>query len=145
LIIDKNNAETQRAQRNNINRDARDLRSRTVAFDVVSIVYCLNYNEGMKTLAEMTGILKSKNPYLREKYGVEVVGVFGSYARNEQRPDSDIDILIELLSPSTIGLIGLVELENMLSDLLGVKADIALKKNLRKRIGRRILEETIPV
>lgn len=105
----------------------------------------MNYNQCMNTLADMMHVLQSKKPYLREKFGVEVIGVFGSYVRNEQHPGSDIDILIELVSPSSIGLIGLVELENTLSNMLGVKADIALKKNLRKRIGKRILEEAIPV
>lgn len=98
----------------------------------------MNYNQSMRTLAEIRRILQSEKPYLRKKYGVEVIGVFGSYVRDEQHPDSDIDILIELERPPRIGLIGLVELEDYLSDKLGVKADIALKKNLRKRIGRRI-------
>jgi uncharacterized protein len=74
-----------------------------------------------------------------------VIGVFGSYARNEQRTDRDVDILIELESPPRISLIGLVELEDYLSETLDVKVDIALKKNLRKRIGRRILDEMVPV
>jgi hypothetical protein len=73
------------------------------------------------------------------------VGVFGSCVRNEQRPDSDLDILIDLSRPSKISLIGLVELEYDLSDLLGVKVDLAIKKNLRKRIGERILSEVVPV
>lgn len=99
----------------------------------------------MKTLAELRKILEVQKPYLTEKYGVRVVGVFGSYVRNEQRPDSDLDILIDLSRPSKISLIGLVELEYDLSDLLGVKVDLAIKKNLRKRIGERILSEVVPV
>jgi predicted nucleotidyltransferase len=67
-----------------------------------------------------------------------VVGVFGSYARGEQCPDSDIDILVELERPPRISLIGLVELEHYLSDVLGAKVDVAVKKNLRKR-------EVVPV
>ena len=72
--------------------------------------------------------LKDQKPYLAEKYGVTVIGVFGSYVRSEQRTDSDIDGLIELEDPPRISLIGLVELEYYLSDLLGVKADVAIKK-----------------
>ena len=99
----------------------------------------------MKTLTEIRQILRAQKPYLAEKYGVTEIGVFGSYVRDEQRPDSDIDILIELERPPRISLIGLVELEYYLSDVLGVKADVAIKKNLRKRIGKRILSEVIPV
>ena len=99
----------------------------------------------MKTLLEIKQILKEQQPYLAERYGVTVIGVFGSYVRNEQRADSDIDILIELERPARISLIELVELEYYLSDVLGTKVDIAIKKNLRKRIGKRILSEVVPI
>jgi uncharacterized protein len=99
----------------------------------------------MKTLAEIRQILREQQPYLEEVYGVHVVGVFGSYVRNEERTDSDIDVLVELERPPRISLIGLVELEYYLSELLGAKVDIAIKTNLRKRIGRRILDEVVPL
>ena len=99
----------------------------------------------MKTLTEITEILRAQKPYLAEKYGVTEIGVFGSYVRGQQGPDSDVDILIELERPPRISLLGLVALEYHLTDTLGVKADIAIKKNLRKRIGRRILSEVVPV
>jgi len=44
-----------------------------------------------------------------------------------------------------LGLLGLIEPEHYLSDLFGTKADIALMRNLRRRIGRRIMREVIPV
>jgi predicted nucleotidyltransferase len=99
----------------------------------------------MKKLDEIQQILKEQKTYLAEKYGVQVVGVFGSYVRQEQRPDSDLDLLIELDNPPKISLLGLVELENNLSQLLGVKVDLAIKKNLKKRIGLRILQEVVPL
>lgn len=61
------------------------------------------------------------------------------------RADGDVDLLIELERPSRISLIGLVELEHYLSDVLGVKVDLAIKRNLRKRIGERILSEVVPL
>ena len=96
-------------------------------------------------MMEIKEILRTERPYLAEKYGVTVVGVFGSYVRGEQEPDSDIDILIELERPPRISLLGLVELEYYLSERLGIKVDVAIKKNLRKRIGKRILDEVVPV
>jgi hypothetical protein len=99
----------------------------------------------MKTLVELRNILRQQKRYLSEKYGVTIVGVFGSYVRNEQRLDSDLDVLIELDRPSKISLIGLVELEHYLSDILGVNVDIAIKTNLKKRIGERILSEVVPI
>ncbi|MGD8821445.1 MAG: nucleotidyltransferase family protein [Anaerolineae bacterium] len=99
----------------------------------------------MKTLTEIKKILEAQKEYLAAEYGVTIVGVFGSYVRGEQRRDSDVDILIELERPPRISLIGLVELEHYLSDVLGMKVDLAIKKNLRKRIGERILSEVVPV
>jgi predicted nucleotidyltransferase len=99
----------------------------------------------MKDLNEIRQLLQEQKPYLAEKYGVEIVGVFGSYVRQEQRPDSDLDILIELDRPPKISLIGLIELEDYLSQILGVEVDLAIKTNLKKRIGRRILQEVIPI
>src|SRR4030065_173582 len=99
----------------------------------------------MKSLYEIRETLREQSPYLAEKYGVRIVGVFGSYVRQEQRPDSDLDLLIELDRPPRISLIGLVELENYLSQLLGVKVDLAIKENLKKRIGIRILQEVVPI
>jgi hypothetical protein len=95
----------------------------------------------MKTLTEIRQILQAQKPYLYEKYGVTEVGIFGSYVRGEQRPDSDVDILISLTDPPQISLLGLVGLQHYLSDLLGIEVDVAIKKNLKKRIGRRILQE----
>jgi hypothetical protein len=66
-------------------------------FPVVGVLFFLRfsgliYNHSMKALAEMMHVLQVNKPYLRERFGVEVISVFGSYVRNEQRPDSDIDI-----------------------------------------------------
>ena len=89
--------------------------------------------------------MRNQEPYLAEKYGVHIIGVFGSYVRNEQRPESDLDILVELERPPKISLIGLVELEQYLSEMLDVRVDMAIRKNLKKRIGERILREVVPV
>ena len=99
----------------------------------------------MKSLDEIKRILEAQKDDLATKYGVTVIGVFGSYVRGEQRHDSDVDVLIELERPPRISLIGLVELEHYLSDMLGVNVDIAIKENLRRRIGERILSEVVPV
>ncbi len=99
----------------------------------------------MKTLADIRRLLELQKPDLQQKYGITEIGVFGSYVRNQQRPDSDLDILIELERPPRISLLGLVELEDYLSEIVGIKVDIAIKKNLRKRIGSHILQEVISI
>jgi len=95
----------------------------------------------MTELTQVKQILEAQKPYLYQEYGVTEIGVFGSYVRGEQKYSSDLDILVTLTDPPRISLLGLVNLQHYLSDLLGVKVDVALKDNLKKRIGRRILQE----
>jgi predicted nucleotidyltransferase len=97
----------------------------------------------MKTITEIKQFLQAQKSHLAEKYGVTEIGVFGSYVRGEQRPDSDLDILIELEAPPRISLMGLVNLENYLSDQLGVKVQVTIKKNLKPRLSPYILQEVV--
>jgi len=87
--------------------------------------------------------IRKRLPDLRRRYGVRSVGLFGSYARGEQGRRSDVDLLVEFDAP--IGLLRFVELERHLGDALGVKVDLVMKSALKPRIGRRILEEVIPL
>ena len=64
--------------------------------------------------------LLSLLPYLRERYKVKELGVFGSYLRGEQRQDSDLDLLVDF--EKEISLWDVMELEEFLSERLGVKA-----------------------
>lgn len=95
----------------------------------------------MTDLVQIKQTLQAQKPFLYQEYGVTKIGVFGSYVRGEQKADSDLDILISLCNPPHISLLGLIDLQHYLSDLLGLKVDIALKDNLKKRIGRHILQE----
>ncbi len=87
--------------------------------------------------------LRENMPVLREKYKVKYLGVFGSYVRGEQKKSSDLDILVEF--SKTIDLFKYIELENYLSEKLGVKVDLVMKDTLKPRIKDRILNEAIPV
>lgn len=75
----------------------------------------------------------------------EVISVFGSYVRDEQEHDSDLDILVDLGEKPTIDLLDLVNLERYLSNVLGLEVDVTVKSSLRKRIGQRILDEATSI
>ena len=96
-----------------------------------------------KTLDEIKRILKEHEKELKEKYRIKEIGIFGSYLRGEAKESSDIDILVEFESHAKISLLDFVELENYLSDLLGVKVDLVEKSALKPRIGKQILSEVI--
>lgn len=87
--------------------------------------------------------LKEHDSELREKYGIKEIGVFGSYMRGEQKKGSDIDILVEFYPDAEMDLITFVELEEHLSDLLGIKVDLVMKSALKPRIGKQILKEVV--
>jgi predicted nucleotidyltransferase len=95
-------------------------------------------------LAGMLRTLRTHLPELRERYGVRTLGVFGSYVRGEQHRRSDLDVLVEF-DERPLTLIQFIELEHRLSDLLGTKVDLVEKSALKPAIGRRILQEVLPV
>jgi predicted nucleotidyltransferase len=95
---------------------------------------------------ELTNVLSKIRqllPFLSKKYKVETLGVFGSYVRQEQRDDSDLDILVTFTEVPS--LLKYIELENYLSDTLGIKVDLVMKDALKPGIGRQILREVMPI
>ncbi len=95
----------------------------------------------MKSLGDIERILREQKPFLREKFKVREIGIFGSVARGEQRDTSDLDLLVEFEEP--IGLIKYVGLQNFLSDKVGVKVDLVTKSGLKPRVSRQVLKEAI--
>ncbi len=96
-----------------------------------------------KSIQEIKRILLSHKQDLSDKYGVREIGIFGSYVRNENKKNSDIDILVELEKP--MGFFKFIRLERYLSELLGAKVDLVTKNALKPHIGQRILAEVIYV
>lgn len=97
----------------------------------------------MKAFENIKDILGDHKEKLRQKYQVKEIGVFGSYVRGEQKAKSDVDILVEFEDRAKIGLLKFINMENYLSDLLGVKVDLVMKDALKPTIGKHILEEVI--
>jgi len=94
-------------------------------------------------LADIKEKLRQEFPLLAERYRVQSMGVFGSYVRHDQRPESDVDVLVTFDAPP--GLLKFIELEDYLSDLLGVKVDLVMKDALKPAIGKFILNEVVAV
>jgi predicted nucleotidyltransferase len=84
----------------------------------------------MKTLEEVKKILAEHKDEIREKYGVVILGVFGSYAREEQKETSDVDIIVELERP--IGL-KFYEFWDYIENILGTKADVLTFSALKQK------------
>ena len=94
----------------------------------------------MNNIAEIKAHLIKKKPQL-QKYGITEIGIFGSYIKGLETFQSDVDVLIDIKRPSTIGLMELIEIENQLSEELNVKVDLIIKSDLKPAIGKHILQE----
>jgi predicted nucleotidyltransferase len=92
----------------------------------------------MKSLEDINTILSSDKDRLFRKYGLKLLAVFGSYARNQQNEKSDIDILVEFEKPVGIEFIDLaVELETILKE----KVDLVSKNGLKPKYFNSISQE----
>lgn len=78
-----------------------------------------------------------------ERRGASNLRVFGSVARGQDGPDSDVDLLVDL-APGT-GLVGLSGLERELSEILGVEVDLSPLDSLKPRVRARAESEAIPL
>ena len=95
------------------------------------------------TCEEAIRILHDALPGLRERFDVVDLSLFGSVARNEAGPDSDVDVLVSF-GPEA-DLLDLVNLRFMLEDLLGVKVDLATPGELKPRARPSIERDLIHV
>ncbi|HDD43962.1 MAG TPA: nucleotidyltransferase [Candidatus Desulfofervidus auxilii] len=94
----------------------------------------------MKSLEEVKRIINIYRKELEEKFKVKNIAIFGSYARGEQTPQSDIDIIVEFKEP--VGML-FIHLADFLEEILGIKVDLltpeAIKKNRIKYINEELI------
>lgn len=94
-------------------------------------------------LAEAQRILSEHYPNLKKRYKISALSIFGSVARNEAGPDSDIDILVQFAE--TPGLLEFIELQQRLELLLGCKVDLATPRSIKDYVTPEFLNNTIPI
>ncbi len=73
------------------------------------------------------------------QHGAEKIGVFGSYARNEAGPNSDLDLMVSFKEQKS--LLGVIRIERELSELLGVKIDLLTEQAVSPHLIDRIKQE----
>jgi len=86
----------------------------------------------MKKLEEIKEILIKHGKELKDKYKIKEIGIFGSYAKEEPKEESDLDMIVEFEEEESIGsfeFIGLmIDLEEHLKKKLGIKVHLASKR-----------------
>lgn len=94
-----------------------------------------------KTIEEIISTLNSFREIIRKEYKAEVIGLFGSYVRGEEKETSDIDIIVRFLDDAS--LLDLVGLADFLEEELKIKVDIVPIDTIRKEIKEDILREAV--
>ncbi len=90
------------------------------------------------TKEDIKRVLVANREILR-RYKIKSIALFGSYVRNEQKEDSDIDFLVDFREGTT--LFDFVELQDSLSEILGKKVSMVSRRGLSRYIGPYILRE----
>jgi predicted nucleotidyltransferase len=78
-----------------------------------------------------------------QRHGIGNVAVFGSVARGEDRPDSDVDLLVDI--PPHMGLFGLARAEQELRGILGIDVDLVPRRLLKPGVRDTTAAETVPL
>lgn len=97
----------------------------------------------MKTKAEILSFLAQNREKFQEEFHILRIGLFGSYARGDQKENSDIDLVVEF-EENTPDLYELKsELIEFIKAKLGLEADICREKYIKPRFKEFILKEAI--
>jgi len=89
----------------------------------------------MKTLREIELTLKKHKQHLFSEYPIKSLAIFGSYARREQKEDSDLDLLVEF--NDKIGL-RFIDLADELEKITGFKVDLLSRKGIKDKYYQKI-------
>jgi len=92
---------------------------------------------------DIRAIIRQHQDILADRYGVKVVGLFGSFARAQQMRDSDVDLLAEILRP--VSVFELIGAEIYLSEILGAKVDLVPVRDVREGLRETILQEAVAI
>lgn len=97
----------------------------------------------MQTLSQIQQKLHYYKPQFKQEYGIENLAIFGSYARNEQTEESDIDILVEL-GKQPLGM-RYLEFASKLEEILQHKVDVVSKRAIKPKYWQAIEKELVYV
>jgi predicted nucleotidyltransferase/DNA-binding XRE family transcriptional regulator len=96
----------------------------------------LNGSLGRRLLRQRSQVLDAV-----AEHGVQLLGVFGSVARGEETPESDVDLLVMI--PQGMGLIGMGRVEKELSDLLAANVDLVPAEGLKPGVRKNVLADLV--
>jgi len=96
----------------------------------------------MSLMAAPLSLLRQHEKGIKERFGVARIGIFGSYARGEEKPESDVDVLVEFRNGEKT-FDHYMGLKFFLEDLFGRKVDLVMKEAIKPRLREPILSEVV--
>jgi uncharacterized protein len=87
-------------------------------------------------------LLRQHETILKERFGVERIGIFGSFVRGEERPDSDVDVLV-VFQKDEETFDHYMDCKFYLEDLFGRKVDLVIEDSIKHRLKEPILNEVV--
>lgn len=96
----------------------------------------------MKTLQEIKHILATNKHKLFEKYPIQSLAIFGSFAQNKEKDESDLDLVVDF--KERIG-VQFIDLADELEDLLKIKVDLVSRKGIKDKYFKAIENDLIYV
>lgn len=98
-------------------------------------------NNKIYTIEEIKSILREHNEFFEKNYSVKNFLLFGSYAKNQQTQDSDIDLLVNFKQP--IDFFDFIDLQDYISKLFNKRIDMGTIGSLKEFVKDKILKEAI--
>ncbi len=90
---------------------------------------------------DILAILAERRAEIESRFNVDSLAIFGSVARDEASPDSDVDILVSYREPP--GIFDFLELKEYLQDLLHCRVDLVTRNGLKRQFRDRVLQEAV--
>jgi len=77
--------------------------------------------------------------------GVIKLAIFGSRVRGDNRPDSDLDILVEVAPDASFSLLNLIGVQHIIGDATGLQAQATMRRSIPPRFAQRIADDIVEV
>jgi predicted nucleotidyltransferase len=77
--------------------------------------------------------------------GVTKLSIFGSRVRGDNRPDSDIDILVEIEPDASFSILNLIGVEHIIQDATGLPTQVTMRHSIPPRFAERIADDVVEV
>jgi len=90
---------------------------------------------------DILNYLKSNQEYYNSQFGIQFIGLFGSFARNEASDNSDIDILYKIIKDKKLSMFKYLELNKQLEDFFHKKIDLVRDETLKPQVKNYIQKD----